>query len=80
MFIIRKIQSADLNKCAELLDKSYSKPPHNEKSSISGAFDYVKRKFDYCRENSFVVEEDKNVIGFIIITDHTQYYWTNHIA
>lgn len=67
MFNIRKIQSTDLDKCVELLEKSYSRPPYNEKFSSGSAFNYLKRKFDYCADHSFVIEEDENIIGFIII-------------
>ncbi len=70
---IRKIKSADLDKCAEILERSYSKPPYNEKFTSGSAFDYLKRKFDYCAEHSFVIKEDKNVIGFIVINLS---YWT----
>ena len=73
MFNIKKIQSADLTRCAELLEKSYSKPPYNEKFSSDSAFNYLKSKFDYCAEHSFVIEEDENIIGFIIINLS---YWT----
>jgi len=67
MFNIKKIQSTDLTRCAELLKKSYSKPPYNENFSSGAAFNYLKSKFDYCAEYSFVIEEDENIIGFIII-------------
>ena len=73
MFNIRKVQSTDLTRCAELLEKSYSKPPYNEKFSSGVAFNYLKSKFDYCAEHSFVIEEDENIIGFIIINLS---YWT----
>ena len=73
MFNIKKIQLADLTRCAELLEKSYSKPPYNEKFSSGSAFNYLKSKFDYCAEHSFVIEEDENIIGFIIINLS---YWT----
>jgi aminoglycoside 6'-N-acetyltransferase I len=71
--LIRKIKLSDLQSCAEILEKSYSKPPYNEKFPSDSAFNYIKRKFDYCAEHSFVVEEDKNVIGFIFINLS---YWT----
>ncbi len=64
---IRKIKLSDLEKCAEILEKSYNKPPYNEKFASGISYKYLKRKFDYCAENSFVIEEDKNVIGFIMI-------------
>ena len=73
MFNIKKIQSADLTRCAELLEKSYSKSPYNEKFSSGSAFNYLKSKFDYCAEHSFVIKEDENIIGFIIINLS---YWT----
>ena len=73
MFKIRKIKLVDLAKCVEILEKSYSKPPHNEKFLGGSAFDYLKSKFDYCAEHSFVVKEDKNIIGFIIVNLS---YWT----
>lgn len=73
MFKIRKIKSTDLAKCALILEKSYSKPPYNEKFSSGSALDYLKRKFNYCAEHSFVAEEDENIIGFIIINLS---YWT----
>lgn len=73
MFKIKKIQSDNLTRCAELFQKSYGKPPYNEKFSRGNAFDYLRRKFDYCAEHSFVIEEDKNIIGFIIINLS---YWT----
>lgn len=28
--LIRKIKLSDLKKCAEILEKSYSKPPYND--------------------------------------------------
>ena len=74
MFNVKKIQSTDLTRCAELLEKSYSKPPYNEKFSSGAAFSYLKSKFDYCAEYSFVIKEDKNIIGFIIINLS---YWTS---
>jgi GNAT superfamily N-acetyltransferase len=74
MFKIKKIESTDLIKCAELLEKSYSKPPYNEKFSSGSAFDYLKNKFDYYAEHSFIIKEDENIIGFIIINLS---YWTN---
>lgn len=74
MFDIRKIQPADLTECAKLLEKSYSKPPYNEKFTGGSAFDYLKRKFDYCSGHSFAIEEDENIIGFIIINLS---YWTS---
>ncbi len=70
---IKKIQSGDLNKCAEILEKAYNKPPYNEKFASGSAFNYLKRKFDYCADYSFVIEEDGNVIGFILINLS---YWT----
>lgn len=70
---IRKINLIDLNKCAEILEKSYTKPPYNEKFPGAAAFGYVKGKFDYCRDHSFVIEEDKEVIGFVFINLS---YWT----
>lgn len=73
MSIIRKIKSTDLLKCAELVEKSYKKPPYNEKFTSGSAFYYLKRKFDYCKDNSLVIEEDENIIGFIIINLS---YWT----
>lgn len=73
MFNIKKIQSSDLTRCAELLEKSYSKSPYNEKFSSDSAFNYLKSKFDYCAEHSFVIKEDENIIGFVIINLS---YWT----
>lgn len=73
MLNIRKIQLDDLNKCAEILERSYSKPPCNERFEEGSAFNYLKRKFDYCAEESFVLEEDENMIGFILINLS---YWT----
>lgn len=73
MSIIRKIKITDLNRCVELLEKAYNKPPYNENFTSGSAFKYLKRKFDYCQDHSFVIEEDKNVIGFIFINLS---YWT----
>lgn len=73
MVKIRKIKLSDLAKCAEILEKSYGKPPYNEKFPGGVAFDYVKGKFDYCKEHSFVIEEDKEVISFVFINLS---YWT----
>lgn len=67
MSVIRKIKLSDLQKCTHLLEKSYSKPPYNEKFTGNNAYDYLKRKLDYCVEHSFVIEEDKNIIGFIVV-------------
>jgi len=67
MNIIRKIKLADLQKCAEILERSYNKPPYNEKFTSGVGYKYLKRKFDYCADNSFVIEENKNVIGFVMI-------------
>jgi GNAT superfamily N-acetyltransferase len=73
MSLIRKINSTDLPKCAELLEKSYSKPPYKEKFSSGSAFEYLKRKLDFCQEHSFIIEEDENVVGFVIVNIS---YWT----
>lgn len=73
MSSIRKINLDDLAKCAEILERSYIKPPYNEKFTAGSAFNYVKRKFDFCAEHSLVIEEDGNVIGFILINLS---YWT----
>ena len=73
MFKIRKIKLTDLAKCALILEKSYSKPPYNEKFLSGNAFDYLKSKFGYCAEHSFIIKENKNIIGFIIINLS---YWT----
>ncbi len=73
MSIIRKIKERDLVKCAEILEKSYIKPPYNEKFTDGSAFNYLKIKFDFCAEHSLIIEEDENVIGFVIINLS---YWT----
>lgn len=64
---IRKIQLTDLPKCAEILEKSYTKLPYNEKFADGSALNYLKRKLDFCEEHSLVIEKDKNVIGFVIV-------------
>lgn len=71
--VIRKIQLTDLPKCAEILEKSYTKLPYNEKFTDGSALSYLKRKLDFCAEHSLVIEDDKNVIGFVIINLS---YWT----
>lgn len=71
--VIRKIKSADLAKCAEILERSYSKPPYNEEFPSGSAFDYLKRKFDFCEDHSLIIEENENIIGFVIINLS---YWT----
>ena len=71
--VIRKIQLTDLPKCAEILEKSYVKPPYNEKFTDGSAFNYLKRKLDFCAEHSLVIEDDISVIGFVIVNLS---YWT----
>jgi len=58
---IRKIEAGDLKVCVNILEKSYSKPPYNEKFTEGSAFNYLKRKFDFCAEHSFIIEEDENM-------------------
>ncbi len=71
---IRKIRESDLRDCAELLKKSYSKSPYNEKFVSKNHLKYVESKYKIAKENSFVLEIDGKVKGFIFVTLS---YWAN---
>jgi N-acetylglutamate synthase-like GNAT family acetyltransferase len=65
---IRKIQQADLSVCAKLLEDTYSLPPYNEIFKEHTPESYINSKYNTCKDNSFVVVDDKDsIIGFIFI-------------
>ncbi|MFH1503710.1 MAG: GNAT family N-acetyltransferase [Candidatus Diapherotrites archaeon] len=71
---IRKIKKSDLKYCAKLLKKSYSKSPYNEKFVSKNHLKYIESKYKIAKENSFVLEMDRKVKGFIFVTLS---YWAN---
>lgn len=67
MLNIRKIKTEDLSRCASMLERVYSRPPYDEKFSNNNSFRYIKSKFDLYAEHSFVIEEDRDIVGFIFV-------------
>ena len=72
--IIKKLKLNDLNSCAKILKESYSEPSYNENFLNNNAYNYLKNKLNYCINHSFVIKENKNIIGFILINIS---YWTD---
>jgi N-acetylglutamate synthase-like GNAT family acetyltransferase len=65
---IKKIQQADLLACSKLLESAYSLPPHNETFKNHTAESYINSKYNICKDNSFVVMDDKSsIIGFVFL-------------
>ncbi len=71
---IRKITKSDLRQCAELLKKAYSKYPYNEKFISKNHLKYIESKYKISKENSFVLEINGKIQGFIFATLS---YWAN---
>lgn len=63
---IRKMQETDLAECAQILEDAYGLPPYNEKFPSGTSLAYIKSKYAYCAEHSFILEDEDNIVGFII--------------
>lgn len=62
---IRKLSNSDINLCSEILIEAYSQEPYNEKFDKVYALEYIKQKYEVCKNTSFVAEVEGRVIGFI---------------
>ncbi|MBU4512598.1 hypothetical protein KKD19_05170, partial [Patescibacteria group bacterium] len=72
---IRKIKLGDLEHCSRLLENEYSREPYNENFKRGTAMQYLKSKYRYCKDNSFVmVNDDNKIIGFIFLS---MSHWSN---
>lgn len=69
---IRKKQLRDLQICSKILESAYSKEPYNEKFVKGTSLKYLNTKFKH--GDGFVVEKNKKIIGFVIISLS---YWSN---
>ncbi|MDR1944527.1 MAG: hypothetical protein LBQ59_00065 [Candidatus Peribacteria bacterium] len=56
--MIKNLQENDLQFCANILEKEYSKKPYNEIFKNDNALKYVESKFKNNKENCFVLEEN----------------------
>lgn len=71
---IRKIKKSDLKQCSKLLEEAYSKEPYNENFGKGNALKYINSKYKSCKEDSFVLDIDGKVIGFVF---SNLSYWAN---
>jgi len=65
--IIRKIKSSDLRQCAEFFKSAYSQPPFSEKWQGDNAYKYLADKYKYCHNNSYVLADKDEILGFILV-------------
>lgn len=66
--IIRKINKKDLNQCANILKKEYSKEPYNEIFVDNNEFNYIESKYKCNKNTSFVIEEDNKILWFCFVS------------
>lgn len=72
---IRKIKLLDLSACSHILENEYSREPYNEKFDRGAALKYIKSKYKYCQNSSFVMADEANkIIGFVFLS---MSYWAN---
>lgn len=57
----------DLPICTKILEAAYSQEPYNEKFINDSAEKYLSIKYYNYSDNSFVLENDGNIIAFIIL-------------
>ena len=72
--LIRKIKQEDIKVCGVILKKAYSQSPYNENFLNWNEERYIESKFKYCKDSSFVIEEDTKVIWFSFASVS---YWTS---
>jgi hypothetical protein len=60
--MIRNLQESDLQFCANILEKEYSKNPYNETFKNDNVLRYVKSKFENNKETCFVLEENNKIV------------------
>lgn len=68
------MKSSDLKVCAEFIKRAYSAAPFNEKWEKNNASKYILCKFKYCDKSSYVLEENRKILGFILVSLG---YWAN---
>ncbi len=61
------MKKRDLSTCARILESAYSQEPYNEKFFDNNAEKYLLVKYHNCSDNSFVLEDNGNIIAFIIL-------------
>lgn len=62
--LIRKIKKEDITVCGIILKNVYSIPPYNENFLNWNEIKYIKSKYKYCKDSSFVVEENGKIVWF----------------
>jgi len=65
---IRKIVNEDLKQCAGILESAYEEKPYFEKFEEGNALKYIEEKFKSCAEDSFVICQDSEILGFVFWT------------
>lgn len=63
---IRKMRTSDLRSCAKFFQVVYSKSPFNEKWQDDNAYKYLANKFKHSSGFSYVLVDDRKILGFII--------------
>lgn len=73
--VIRKIEKEDLLRCSQILERAYSQAPYNENFKENASELYILSKYDNCKENSFVLlNEKKQIIAFVFLSIS---YWSD---
>lgn len=66
--MIRPIKLEDISACAKILEEAYSWEPYQEEFTDDNAEKYLLAKYSSCGGSSFVIEEDGEVIAFILLS------------
>ena len=66
--MIRLIKIDDIPACAKILKEAYSREPYLEEFADNNAEKYLLAKYASCGDSSFVIEENGEVIAFILLS------------
>lgn len=66
--MIRLIKLEDISACAKILKEAYGREPYLEEFADDNVEKYLLAKYSSCGDSSFVIEENGEVIAFILLS------------